>query len=103
MEAESKEYSWAWVTADRLLSHGPCELLCAIIFPAGTGTCNVILYDGENATGEEILNYSSPTDEPVPFSPPKPIYCRRGLYVGGTALLDGIFVQWRELGQKGGE
>lgn len=97
MEVESKEYSWAWVTADRLLSHGPCELCYALIFPTGTGTCGVVLYDGESTNGDKLFDYSSPTDEPVEFNPSKPVYCRRGLYVGGTTLLDGIFVQWREL------
>lgn len=95
---DSKEYSWAWVTADRLLSHGACELQSAHIFPRGTGTCNVVLYDGENTSGDVIFNYSSPTDRVTPFVPKEPVYCRRGLYVGGTSILDGIFVQWRELG-----
>lgn len=93
---ESKQYSWAWVTADRLLSHGPCELLQAhLVVSGGNGT--VTLYDGENTSGDIILKMQAAAKTGLQFHPKEPIYCRRGLYVGSSASLTGVFVQWREL------
>lgn len=101
MECDSKDYSWKWVTADELLSHGACELLYAYFVPLGT-TIDTVLYDGENTSGVPIVTLAAPTEGGHAFSPKKPVYCRRGLYVDvGTSVI-GIFVQWRELGHKEG-
>ena len=58
---ESKAYSWAWVTADMLLSHGPCELHFAQL-TADDGVADVTLYDGENTSGQTIFTLK---DAPV--------------------------------------
>lgn len=100
MEVDSKQYSWAWVTGDRLLSHGACELLCAFLTPDGTAA-DVTLYDGENTNGDKIIKFTSPNNPTRAFSPKVPVYCRRGLYVDVGSNVTGIFVQWRELGHKG--
>ena len=95
---ESKEYSWRWVTADVLLSRRACELVYAKLTPAtAAGLC--IFYDGENANGEEIIQLETGGLYNCEFAPPKPIYCRRGLYVGTVTTVEGIFVQWREIPQ----
>jgi len=93
---DSKEYSWKWVTADELLSHGPCELIFAQNVPTGATTTS-ILYNGVDANGQEIiaLNAAGATD--VPFSPPVPVYCGRGLYVARGTAVTGVFVMWRNL------
>lgn len=101
MEVESKKYSWAWVTASRLLSHGACEFIYACLVPSAA-TTDSILYDGENTSGDAIIILKAATVRIMPFSPKKPIYCRRGLYVDVGSSVTGCFVQWRELGHKEG-
>lgn len=101
MPDNSKEYSWEWVTADMLLSHGPCELLYANLVPSGA-TTDSVLYDGESASGKHIVTLKAATVRCMPFAPKVPIYCRRGLYVDVGTSVTGIFVQWRELAHKEG-
>ena len=93
---ESKEYSWAWVTGDRLLSHGHCELCMAYLVPSGA-TTNSSLYAGEGTDGDLIVTLKSAVVTGHPFKPPEPVYCRKGLYVDVGDNVTGIFVQWREL------
>jgi len=96
VEVESKEYSWKLVPADEFLSHGACEFLyCRLTATNGTGS--VILYDGENNTGKEIIELKTDGDYNCECAPPKPIYCRRGLYVDSLTTAK-VLVQWRELG-----
>jgi len=98
---DSKEYSWKWVTADELLSHGACELVYAFITPSDP-EAEVYIYDGENTNGRKIFRFVTANQNNRVFNPPVPVYCRRGLYVDITKGTEGIFVQWRERGQKGG-
>jgi len=97
VEVESKEYSWKWVTADELLSHGACEFLYARLTPP-TDAASAILYDGENDLGTQILKIATGGLYNSECKPSKPIYCRKGLYVGSLTALAGLLVQWRELG-----
>ncbi len=98
---ESKECSWKWVTADQLLSHGPCELIYARSMTA-TAESNTFLYDGENTDGTPIVEFEGGVNDGHNLAPPVPVYCRKGLYVDiGTATI-GVFVMWRELGHKAG-
>jgi hypothetical protein len=98
---ESKEYSWKWVTATGLLSHGACELVYARTMSAGAEN-STYLYDGENTNGTPIVEFEGGVSDGHEFSPKEPVYCRHGLYfVKGTSTV-GIFVQWRELGHKEG-
>lgn len=92
----SKEYSWAWVTADRLLSHGPCELVCAYLVPSAA-TTDTVLYNGENTSGVAIITLKAATIRIMPFNPKEPVYCEHGLYVDVGTSVSGVFVQWREL------
>lgn len=98
---ESKEYSWAWVTADRLLSLGPCELV-SIAQTSSGNTSDVTYYDGENTTGDIILIMEALANRTAQFCPHVPIYCRRGLYVDIGNNVTGCFVMWRELSNKKG-
>lgn len=100
---ESKEYSWAWVTADELLSHGACELCYAVAVSDGGAIENTAIYDGESTNGTLVINFNSGVKAEIPLTPKEPIYCRRGLYVDIGENTEGVFVQWRELGHKGGE
>jgi len=102
-ERASSEYSWAWVTVDTILSHGPCELIFSHHVPSAAGTSTIDLYDGENTSGDLIIKCRTAESRATMFRPPKPIYCRRGLYVDIGKDIEGIFVQWRELGHKGGD
>jgi len=95
--AESKEYSWAWVTADRLLTDKECELVYALLVPSSSATCRARIYDGENTSGDTVVDLRTAQSNPVPFKP-EPVYCRRGLYVDCvTDNVLGVFVQWRHL------
>ena len=96
---DSKEYSWAWVTADRLLSAGPCELVSAYLV-VSAGSTDTHLYDGENTSGNKVVTLESAAVTGHPFKPPTPIYCRRGLYVDIGTNVTGCFIQWRELPRR---
>lgn len=96
MERESKEYSWAYVTVDRLLTNHECELVYAYLVPSGA-TTNSAIYDGTNTTGTQILDFKSAVVTGHPFKPPVPVYCRSGLYVDVGTSVTGIFVMWRHL------
>ena len=102
-EVESKAYSWKWITADELLSHGACELLYALLIPSASATSTATIYDGEDINGEVVVAFRTAQSNQADFSPAKPIYCRRGIFVDTIANVLGVFVQWRELGHKGGE
>lgn len=93
---ESKEYSWAWVTADQLLSHGPCELLFAYLV-VSAGSTDSHLYNGESAAEEKIVTLESAAVTGHEFKPPVPVYCSKGLYVDVGTVVTGIFVMWRNL------
>lgn len=93
---DSIKYSWKWVTADELLSHGPCELVYARSMTA-TAESNTFLYDGENTVGTPIVEFESGVNAGQEFSPKEPVYCRQGLYVDIGTNTIGVFVQWREL------
>lgn len=100
MEVESKKYSWKWVTADELLSHGACELLYALL-DAGAADDFVTIYNGENTSGDIIAIIRAAAKTSRAFAPKVPVYCRRGLYVDVATTTTKVFVQWRELGHKG--
>lgn len=93
---ESKEYSWAWVTSDQCLRHGECELIAAYLVPSGA-TTDSALYDGESAAELPIIILKAEVIRTLPFEPPVPIYCRRGLYVDVGTSVTGILVIWRNL------
>jgi len=101
MDPESRLYSWAWVTADGCLSHGPCELISAYLVVSDAST-DTHLYDGDNARGDKITTLKSAAVTGHHFKPPVPVYCRRGLYVDIGSNVTGLFIQWRELEKTGG-
>lgn len=104
MDRESKDYSWKCVTADELLSKMPCEFVYAKLTPAETDAsweAYATLYDGENILGKKIVKLHTGGLYNQHCAPPVPIYCRRGLYITVSAV-DGVLVQWRELGQGEG-
>lgn len=94
---DSKEYSWKWVTADELLSYGPCEVLYAKFIPSGPATATATLYNNEEASGEVIVAWRTAQSLQADFMPPVPVYCEHGLYVDALDNVKGIFIQWREL------
>lgn len=97
MNTESIGHSWAWVTADRRLSQGPCELIYAQAVSDGGNIQDTWLYDGKDTNGEKIINLQKGTTGNITLNPNVPVYCRRGLYVDVGSSTEGVFVQWREL------
>lgn len=93
---ESKEYSWAFVTADRLLKQGPCELLYAYLVPSGASTVNYIR-DGVDANGDLIVSLVCAVVTGHEFKPPVPVFCNKGLWIDIGTNTTGIFVMWRNL------
>lgn len=99
---DSRAYSWRWVVASELLSHGPCEFLYARLTPTLVANVGeVILYDGEDLLGTIIVHIGAQFRTNAECNPPVPIYCRYGLFVGPLTTSDGMLVIWRELGKKG--
>lgn len=96
MEPESKEYSWAWLIANRLLSHGPCELVYVYMTPSGAET-GTIIYNGQGTTGDVVVTLVAVVATGHKFAPRKPVYCDKGLYVVKGSATTGVFVMWREL------
>lgn len=92
---DSEKYSWAWVTADRQLSTGPCEL-CAVVLTADGANCETILYDGIGTNGDIIAKVKALQNRSCAFNIHHHIYCRKGLYIDVDANTKGIFVQWIE-------
>lgn len=95
---ESKNYSWKRITKDEQLSTGECELLYVDVEPSATDS-EVAIYNGESTTEQEVHTLFSSTRRNVVFSPPVPVYCRRGLYIDIGSHVTAVFVQWRELGR----
>jgi hypothetical protein len=96
MDLDSKAYSWAYVTGDRLLHTGPCELLCAEMDPSANSGA-VTLYDGRGTGGQRIIGIQAKYQTNRPFKPKVPVYCMTGLYVDVGDNVTGVFVQWRGL------
>ncbi len=98
---ESKEYSWKWVTADELLSHGPCDFLYAHFIPKSAATATSLIYANTEASGDIISSIRTAESRACEIDPPVPLYCPKGLYIDIAAQTKGILVVWRELGEKG--
>lgn len=92
---DSKDCLWKFVTADELLSLGPCELIAAHLVVSAAST-DSYLYDGENTTGKLITALVSQSVTGLSFNPPIPVYCKQGLYVDVGSNVTGIFILWRE-------
>ncbi|MCK9598668.1 MAG: hypothetical protein M0R06_06480 [Sphaerochaeta sp.] len=93
---DSKEYSWARVTADQKLNQGPCELIYAYLVPSGATTDSVI-YNGVDTSGEKIVTLKEEAVSGHPFKPPVPVFCSKGLFVDVGSSVSEIFVLWRNL------
>ena len=90
---------WSWVTTDRVLCPGPCELLYAYLVVSAAST-NTHLYDGENTTGDKIVTLEAAAVTGHKFNPKEPVYCRKGLYIDVGTSVTGVFVQWRPIREE---
>jgi len=95
-ERESKEYSWEYVTADKVVESGPCELLYARLVCSASTTDSAI-YSGTNTSGRKITDLKVAVVTDQEFRPPVPVYCDAGFYVDVGTSVSGILVQWRKL------
>lgn len=95
---DSRDYSWIHVTASRVLSTGPCELLYASI-AVGASNNKATFYNGVGTNNDIVVILEAQTRTSTPFDPPVPVYCHKGLYVSLSSNVDGLFVLWRELSQ----
>lgn len=93
---ESKEYSWAWVTADMKLTDQTAELVSAHLVVSAASTDSAI-YNGADTSGQKILPMASQSVTNLPFNPPVPIFCEKGIFVDVGTNVTGILVQWRNL------
>lgn len=91
----NEKVQWAWVTVDRVLSSGPCELIYAYLVVSAASTDSA-LYDGVDTAGDKIVALVSATARGHPFSPKEPVPCRKGLFVDVGTNVTGIFVEWRK-------
>lgn len=95
---EGKDYAWKWVTADECLCKTICEFLGSHHVPSTAGTSTIDIYNGVDTGGEVIVKCRTAESRATPFHPPKPVYCRNGLYIDIKANCLGVFVMWRVLG-----
>jgi len=93
---ESREYSWEYVIADKILREGPCELLYVAVVPSAATTDSAI-YNGRSTSGRKILDLKVAVVASGEFRPPLPIFCDQGLYLDVGSNVSGIFVLWRDL------
>lgn len=93
---ESKEVSYAYCTAARVLSNTPCELIYVNVEPSAAAL-TLDVYDGADTGGDKIIGFDCAVKTNLSFKPPVPIYCKKGLYVGGFANVTGVLVMWRNL------
>ena len=98
MNGNSKDYSWAWVTGDRKLTDQVSELIAAYLVVSAASTDSAI-YNGSDTSGDKILALESAAITNLPFEPPVPIYCSKGLFVDVGTSVTGILVLWRNLEQ----
>lgn len=92
----SKDTAWEYVTTDRELQSGHCELVFAEMEPSASGA-DVTLYDGTNTSGKKIIGLQASTKTNRPFKPKEPLYCDKGLYVDIGSNVTGVLVVWRGL------
>jgi hypothetical protein len=96
VDHNSKDYSWAWVTADRKLTDRESELVAAYLVCSAASTGSVI-YDGSDTGGDKVIGLEGALAITWGFTPPVPIYCRKGIFVDVGTNVTGILVQWRNL------
>lgn len=89
-----------WVTATRLVSSDPCELVYAKAVSDGGEIKDTLLYDGENTNGDLIINLQQGQGGNITLSPPEPIKCQKGLYVVIGDNTEGAFLMWRPISYK---
>lgn len=92
----SQIYSWEWVTADKKLSDGPCELIGADLVVSAAST-DTHLYNGRNTSGRKVITLESAVVTNMPWNPNAPVYCDGGLYIDIGTSVTGVLVRWRDL------
>jgi hypothetical protein len=98
---DSEKDSWAWVTADQVLSTGPCELVYAQAVSDGGKIQDTWLYNGTNTNGDKIINLQKGATGNITLNPRRALYCQRGIYVDVGSNTEGVLVIWRELPVRG--
>ena len=91
----NKNIQWELLAADRLLSSKPCWLHSAFLVVSAAST-DSYLYDGHDTGGKKIIVLEAALATTYAFKPPKPLYCKQGLYVDVGSNVTAIFVQWEE-------
>lgn len=73
-----------------------CELIAAYLVVSAASIDSAI-YNGADTSGDKILALESAAITNLPFEPPVPIYCSKGLFVDVGTSVTGILVIWRNL------
>jgi len=87
-----------YLTADRLITNLPCQLLSVTVTPDAQGVGDITLYDGEAAeSGYQIgtLRTASGETLQVRF---RGLYLTRGLYVDVGSNVTCVIVEWSPVG-----
>ena len=89
MDIDSKEISWVKAQASQLICPSACDLI-QVILCASTPTLQVQIYDGENTSGDLILDCK--TNYSISLEFPHGMYMRRGIYFRNqTKTLSALF------------
>lgn len=94
MPGRAKTISWAWVTEDRLLKEGECELLYANLCPSAA-SADAMLRNGVDSSGEIIATLKTQSLTNLPLDLPEEIYLSKGLFVDVGSYVTGVLVIWK--------
>jgi len=99
MEIDSKEISKMRVTDSQLITPHSADLI-QIIVTHSTGTANWKVYDGENTSGDLVLDMK--TQYTRNFTFPHGMYMRRGIYFYRDTKVQSALIRWRNRPSKEG-
>jgi len=96
MQNSGEGWTFDYVTADKIVARGKCEISRITVVPSAA-TTNSAVYDGLDTNGKKIIDLpcAVTTVKSLPLTPP--VRCEQGIYVDVGTSVTGILVQYRLL------
>ena len=90
----SKAVGYARLTADSLVSQGPCFLISADLIASAVGAATAVIRDGNDANSEAVVDLTAVTSysDSRTFDPP--IFLKRGLFVDVGSNVAAVLVRY---------
>lgn len=73
------------ISASGLITNKPAVVLSVLINSDAVGASYAIIYDGENATGQQKITLGALTSDSRDFTPSGGVICEKGIYVSLSA------------------